>query len=231
MASKKTSEEVVTIYPLEKKVMRLTIEGTTSLIVHAWSEKAKKEMLDKQMGNSKGKKKEPKNPVRDFIDSLYWLDKKPEEPTEEAFEKACADGASFGFPATAVKGAACSTAYRSGWTADKVSIYGAFFLRGCDKDFNVIGDGEFVQILTDEPPVMREDNVKLNGKTSDLRYRGEFKNWKMNFLLEYNEGNSQYSISSIVNMVEAGGFTVGIGEWRPEKRGMHGQFHIVNMDS
>ncbi|MCC8014664.1 MAG: hypothetical protein LIO87_05665 [Eubacterium sp.] len=47
------------------------------------------------MGKKKGKEKTPKNPVEDFINSMYWLTPKPEEATEEAFEKAIAEGAKF----------------------------------------------------------------------------------------------------------------------------------------
>lgn len=46
--AKKT--EVITIKPIEKVTAEVTIVGDSGLIVHAWSEKAKKEMLDAQHG-------------------------------------------------------------------------------------------------------------------------------------------------------------------------------------
>ena len=167
MATKKTSTEVITIKPVEKVTAEVTIVGESPLIVHAWSEKAKKEILDAQQGKKKGKKSDRRNPVEDFIRSLYWLDGMPEIPdgaTEEECERifldAVSKGARFGFPAVAIKKAAVSAAYRQGYTKDKVSANGTFWLNGID-------DPEFVVIESDEPPTMREDMVKI-GKSADI---------------------------------------------------------------
>ncbi len=214
MATKKT--ELVEIRPLDMRTAALTIVGETPLIMHAWSEKAKKQMLDAQMGKAKGKQKDKKNPVEDFINSLYWLTEKPAEYTEEAFEEAYRNGAKFGFPVTALKQAAISASFRMGWSKDKMSLRGAFFIDG--------GYGEFMEIKSDKP-VMREDMVKVGMGTADLRYRGEFRNWSATFNLRYN-ANGQYSLDSIINMINAGGTVCGIGEWRVERDGQNGMFHV-----
>jgi hypothetical protein len=225
MPTKKTTE-VVTIQPVEKLTAEITIVGETGLIVHAWSEKAKKEMLESQQGKSKGKKKEFKNPVRDFIQSLYWLDGTPEVPdaaTEEEaemiFNEAIAKGARFGFPAVAIKKAATSAAYRQGWTKDRVSANGSFWLTGLD-------GSEFVEIESDEPPVMREDMVRIGQGTADLRYRGEFKNWKCKCRISYLK-NGVFSLENIISMINLGGFSCGLGEWRTEKGGISGSFSVA----
>lgn len=61
---------------LSKKpiVQRATfwIVGDTPLIVHAWSEKAKREMLAKQVKAVKGGR-EARDPESDFISSLYEM--------------------------------------------------------------------------------------------------------------------------------------------------------------
>lgn len=62
---------------IEISTFELTLVGDSPLIVHAWSEKAKKEILDKQMKVAKTKVRSIRNPAADFIDSLYWLTKKP----------------------------------------------------------------------------------------------------------------------------------------------------------
>jgi hypothetical protein len=216
MATKKT-DTAIEIRPLDIRRVPLTIVCDTPLIVHAWSEKAKRMMLEAQMGLSKGKKKEYKNPVEDFINSMYWLSGKPEEYTEDAFTKAVAEGARFGFPATAVKAAAVSAAYRQGWSKNKVVLQGEMFI---ESD----ADG-MIEIKTDEPPVMREDMVKVGMGTADLRYRGEFRNWRADIVLRYN-ANGQFSLENIVNIINAGGFFCGIGEWRPEKGGTNGMYHV-----
>lgn len=211
-----TKKELIEIKPIEIKKVKVRITGDTPLIMHAWSEKAKRQMLEAQMGVSKGKNKEVKNPVDDFIRSMYWLTPMPEDGTVESFEEAIANGARFGFPVTAFKQSAISAAYRMGWTKDKVSVRGAFFI---DAD----EDG-MVEIHSDVP-TMREDMVKIGMGTADIRYRGEFRNWYADLTISYNV-NGQYSLENIMNIINAGGYICGVGEWRPEKDGQYGMFHI-----
>ena len=72
MAAKKEVAKSIEIASVELVSVNITIKGTTPLIVHAWSEKAKREMLDKQMGVAKKRKHEIKVPTNDFINSLNW---------------------------------------------------------------------------------------------------------------------------------------------------------------
>ena len=209
--------EILEIKPIEIRKVNLRIVGDTPLIMHAWSEKAKRMMLEAQMGMSKGKKKDVKNPVEDFINSMYWLSNKPNEMTEEAFETAIANGARFGFPVTAFKQAAISAAYRMQWAKDKMSLRGAFFI---DSDENGM-----IEIVSDTP-IMREDMVKVGMGTADIRYRGEFRNWSANLTISYN-ANGVYSLERIVNIINAGGYVCGVGEWRPERDGQNGMFHVA----
>ena len=217
MATKKANTEVIEIRPIEIKKVTIRIVGDTPLIMHAWSEKAKRMMLEAQMGIAKGKKKEAKNPVDDFIRSMYWLTPMPEDGTMESFEEAIANGARFGFPVTAFKQAAISAAYRMGWAKDKMSMRGAFFI---DSDENGM-----IEIHSDTPE-MREDMVKVGMGTADIRYRGEFKNWYADLTISYN-ANGQYGLENIVNIINAGGYVCGVGEWRPERDGQYGMFHVA----
>ena len=217
MATKKAAAEVIEIRPIEIKKVTIRIVGDTPLIMHAWSEKAKRMMLEAQMGIAKGKKKEVKNPADDFIRSMYWLTPMPEDGTMESFEEAIANGARFGFPVTAFKQAAISAAYRMGWAKDKMSMRGAFFI---DSDENGM-----IEIHSDTPE-MREDMVKVGMGTADIRYRGEFKNWYADLTISYN-ANGQYSLENIVNIINAGGYVCGVGEWRPERDGQYGMFHVA----
>lgn len=223
MATKKTTE-VLEIRPLQIKKISVRIIGDTPLIMHAWSEKAKRMMLEAQMGKSKGKRKDAKSPADDFVRSMYWITPMPEykdgaseEEIQSAFTDAIANGAKFGFPVTAFKQAAISAAYRMGWAKDKVSLRGAFFIDG---DI----DG-MVEIKSDIPK-MREDMVKVGMGTADIRYRGEFDNWSADITVSYNE-NGNYSLENIVNIINAGGYICGVGEWRPEKDGQYGMFHVA----
>ena len=59
MAKKTAStinETAVIINPVKIESSVITIVGDTPLIIHSWSEKAKKEILDNQQGKKKGKK-------------------------------------------------------------------------------------------------------------------------------------------------------------------------------
>ena len=216
MATKKNSTtdvQNVIIPAIDIRTATIKVVGDSPLIVHKWSEKAKKEILDKQMKKAKTKGHDAKDPVRDFIDSLYWLDGEPEEKTEEGFAKAIQNGARFGFPAVAFKAAAVSAGYRAGVTPNKVSMYAAFHL-----------DDELIEFHG--TPVARADMVTVGGisRAADIRYRGEFQEWSAIFQVKYNA--SAISLEQLVNLFNLGGFCCGLGEWRVEKGGEFGRFHV-----
>lgn len=220
MATKKTEEIMIQPITIERRT--ITIVGDTPLIVHAWSEKAKKEMLAKQQKKTKTSGKDIRDPFAEFMNALYWITPKPEEDTEEAFAEAVMNGARFGFPVTAIKQAAQSSLYRLGAISNQMIMRGAFFIDG-------IGDYQLGEIITPTPPECREDMVKIGGisKTSDLRYRPMFKDWSMKLNIQYN-ANSQITFEQIVNGINTAGFMNGIGEWRPEKDGPYGRFHVAS---
>lgn len=210
--------ELIEIKPIEIKKTTIRIVGDTPLIMHAWSEKAKREMLEKQMKKTKSSAKAAKNPVEDFIRSMYWLTPMPEDMSEEGFENAIDQGARFGFPVTAFKQAAISAAYRMGWAKDKMSMRGSFFIDG--------DENQMIEIFSD-PPIMREDMVKVGMGTADIRFRGEFRNWWADLTISYN-ANGQHTLEQIINIINAGGYVCGVGEWRPERDGQYGMFHVVS---
>lgn len=209
-------DELIEIRPLELKQVKIKIIGDSPLIVHAWSDKAKRMMLEAQMGKTKTKAKEKRDPFDEFINSMYWMTEVPES-TPEAYSKAVANGAKWGFPVGAIKQAANSAAYRMKWVKNQMELRGAYFLKS---EF-----GEMAEIKGSIPE-MREDMVRIGMGSADLRYRGEFKNWYMDFVLEYNASGGM-SLEQIVNCINAGGFACGIGEWRPEKDGSFGTYHVA----
>lgn len=93
----KTEQNTLVIKEIILETVTLRIVGETPLIMHAWSEKAKREILDKQMKATKTSAKKAKNPVEDFIRSMYWLTPMPTDMTEDGFNEAIANGARFGF--------------------------------------------------------------------------------------------------------------------------------------
>lgn len=204
-------EKIVELNKIDIKKAEITIKGTTPLIVNNFNEKSRRQIIEAQM--KKPKVKEERNPIEDFMRACYWLTPMPKEFTEESFDKALKEGARFGFPAKGIKASIVSGAYRNNMTKDKVSLYGAFLI-----------PQEFVEIKY-ETVVMREDYVRIAHNGTDVRFRPEFRNWEMTFEIEYNENT--YSLEQIVNYINLGGFSCGLGEMRVEKGGNFGSYSVI----
>lgn len=210
MAKAPKTETAITLPALDLRVMEVTLVGDSPLIVHAWSEKAKKEMLGKQMKEAKGAKA-AKDPVSDFESSMYRFE----------------DGG-HGFPSVAFKAAAV-TAGTSVAGLTKIAARQAFNILGEDMDIpgafpGTISRTNLVRILGSQPQ-MREDMVRVGMGTADLRYRAEYVNWHAHILVRFNA--NVLSEEQILNLINTAGFAVGVGEWRPEKDGNYGTYHVA----
>lgn len=228
MATKKNEGKTeIKIEPIKLQKTKITIIGDTPLIVHSWSEKAKKEMLATQQKTSKAKKaKDIRDPFAEYMEAAYWITPEPEEKTPEAFEKAVADGAKFGFKTIAFKLAAISACYRAGITKNKVDMMCSFFVNAVDGICHETGE-ELAVIQSSCPPVLREDMVRIGGqtKTSDLRYRPAFVDWKTELEVTLID-TGVFDMQSIIQAINLGGYMNGVGEWRMEKAGDFGRFHV-----
>lgn len=131
----------------------------------------------------------------------------PTEPTEADVE-----AGRFGFPAIAFKAAAITAVTTIG-SLTKVLARQCFHI-----------DGELVEILG-PPPSLRQDVARVGMGTADIRHRGEFTPWGA--LLRVKHNANVLSAEQVLSLFEAGGFGVGIGDWRPEKDGVHGRFHVA----
>ena len=122
------------------------------------------------------------------------------------------EGGGYGFPAVAFKAAAVNAcSHVDGIT--KVHARGAFHIM-C----------ELVTIGGDKP-VQREDMVRVGMGVADLRYRGEFKKWHCKIPVRFNA--NVLSLEQITNIFDTAGFSTGVGEWRPQKNGDYGMFHVA----
>ena len=203
--TKKNDATTVTIPAMDIREFDLRIVGDTPLISHAWDEKAKLMMLNKQMKKATTGR-EARDPFAEFVTSLYWLSEKPEKPTMEDVQNG-----TFGFPVIAFKAAAVDGGYQSGALDKKTTARGAF---------QIVGDMAVIEGI----PEMREDMVRIGMGTADLRYRGEFKTWATTLHIRYNA--RAMSLEQIINLFNIGGFACGVGEWRPSKDGAFGTFHV-----
>ena len=191
---------IIEIDKIAAETITVPILGTTPLIVHRFSEKAKRQMLDAMQG-----RKSPKQ-VKD-----------PDAEYEAAFYRMKDDG--YGFPAVAFKQATIGGARF--YPKNSVTMTGLrqfLFIRG------EVGEDGMGLIRIEGTPRMREDVVRVNRGGTDLRYRPEFPEWLAT--LEVTYVTSALTRGSVLSLIDAGGMGVGIGEWRPEKNGDFGTYRI-----
>lgn len=196
-----TNTTSITLQRIQREVAEIEIVGTAPLIVHAWSEKARRMMLDAQQG--KKSPKQHKDPVADFESSMYRFE----------------DGR-HGFPVTAFKAATV----KGGGRVFGKSVKMTELRQLCTFLADGIGtDGMQLTEIVADAPVMREDMVRVGMGTADIRYRAEYRNWRAKLRIEFVP--SVIDLGSVVALVDAGG-TNGIGEWRPEKSGSFGTYEV-----
>jgi hypothetical protein len=196
--AKVDSAAIVEIDRIAAETLRVPILGTTPLIVHRFSEKEKRKMLDTMQGRKAPKEK--KNPQADYEGAFYRFE----------------DGGT-GIPVIAFKAATVGAArFYQGLTMTELRQY--FFVRG-----EMGKDGLALARIEGEPR-MREDVVRVMRGGSDLRYRPEYPEWRTTLTVTY--VTSAITRNSLLSLIDAGGMGVGVGEWRPEKRGDFGTYRI-----
>lgn len=188
--------------------------GDTPLITHAWSEKARREMLQKQVKATKGGR-EVRDPEADYMSSLYEM----------------GDGV-FGFPAMGVKNCILSSAHKDKGIA-RTAVMAALWIdaemiRTRPALASAVCDMPLVRIWG-EQPVMREDMVKIGSglnKTATLSYRGQFTQWAMRVSGKFN--STVLTPEALAFLIQQAGVESGLGEWRNERRGVFGAFHLAD---
>ena len=183
--------------------LQIRVIGETPLIMHRWSEKVIKEMLDKQRGIKKMAKKEAKDPQQDYEDSMYRMP----------------DDSGYAFPAVAFK-AAMVSACREIDDLTMTQARQLFHVKGIETP-------EFVRI--NGTPRMRQDTVRVANGAADIRFRGEFVEWYADLEIDYNA--AMLTASDVANLLSYAGASVGIGERRPEREGnSFGLFRVAAVD-
>lgn len=208
---KKTIEIILPEIKLERH--KIYLVGTAPLIVHAFPEKARKAMIDKQMKVAKGGR-DARDPHEEWYAARYILP----------------DGRD-GFPAVAFKSAAV-TACTSLADVTKVAARQAFRVAGLSMKAEGVIESAFVRTslvpLVAHPPIMREDVVRLSGpsRSAEMRYRPEYPDWGVELDVVLN--GQVVSIGQLATMFQAAGHGVGVGDYRPERNGDCGTFEVVS---
>lgn len=195
-AEYKKEDERVLIKKLATKKIAVRIEGLTELVLHAWSDKAKRQLLASQQGG-KQRLRGKRNPEEEFEAARYRL-----------------SDDSDGIPLVAFKAAIVGAANRD-LGVTKVAVRRAIFVEG--------DEGGLIRIDAD-PPLMREDIVRVGMGSADLRYRPMYDPWGLNVVFQYD--TDLLNAETIFNLIERAGFGGGLGEWRPEKGGEWGRFRV-----
>lgn len=196
VAKNKAPSGPVELQKIALETIRVPIIGTSELIVHNWSEKAKRQMLEKQLKPGTRPKKAPKDPEADYEASKYKDEYGHDAMVSTAFKQAMVDALRYFDGVSMVMGKT------------------AFFV-----------ENEFVP-LTGEPRP-REDMVRLESGTADIRYRAGYPEWSAKLVITYVK--SILTQESIISLVDVAGQTQGVGDWRPsskKKTGPYGRFQV-----
>lgn len=190
------------------KNIDLTLRGMpgTPLVIHAFAEKAKQEIRDKQQKKAK-KAHDERKPLEESEAAKYF----------DGEGRECA-------PITAIKKALISAATAFD-DITKVGLRQAIFVSAKN------GPGLFVPIEKhDGSPavgVMREDAVTIGINTRGLSYRPEYKEWQLRVNIEYNP--RIVSEEQLLALVDQAGWGVGICEGRPERSSALGWGRFVRV--
>lgn len=177
--------------------IELTLRGKlgSPLVVHSFSEKAKKEIRDKQQKKA-NKAKEARDPQAEFLVARY-VDHQGRE---------CV-------PITAIK-KSIITAATAFDDLTKVALRQALFV-------DCVAEPGAALVPIETPAgvravgQMREDAVTIGGGTRGLAYRPEYPEWQLRVSIEYNP--RLVSKEQLLALVDQAGWGVGICEGRPEK--------------
>ena len=186
---------------LKIRVVKVAIIGISPLLANKFSNKVKEEIAGKEQGKAKASKNEIRNPEKEYEEAKHI--------SIEGWE---------GFPAGGIKKCLIRGAKAIGLVMTDVKA-GVFVEPDCPETdlVRIIGESRF-----------RED-VGRNPSTGKGRiiYRAEFPVWEAILTITFNEG--LVSLDQVFQMIYAGGYGTGIGDWRPERGGNYGRFTLKDI--
>lgn len=167
--------------------------------MNKFSEKSKREMLDKQTKAAKGAKA-ARDPMAEVEAATYRLPNKK-----------------YGIPASGIKNCAVSACkFIEGVPMTRAK--GAFFVI---EDADGLCEIKTGGLQVDERMVAIGPFGK---KTKMARFRPRFDKWQCTFKVLFDP--DLLSAEQLLNLYERAGFSVGLCEFRPEKSGSMGMFHV-----
>jgi hypothetical protein len=189
MATKTSDTKVIDIQPLNREALNVHIVGTTPLFCNKLPEKAKRELIFPPKANTRKRSNELKHdPVEEYRNSVPLVD---EGPTAIAF------------PAPAFKKALIEAAPRVGG-AFKTEI------------------AQLVRVMGYSVPIYGVPRLSITGvrqanaaRTPDMRTRAVLPEWACTLQIAFVRPN--LTPTAVLNLLQAAGEVIGIGDWRQEK--------------
>lgn len=220
MAKKeKQSEQVITIPAPQYETLKVKIIGDTPIQIHRLGKKMLQEFEDRDHNKPK-----PKRQARDydteFLDSLYYVDSNGQEVVPP---KQITKTTRFGFPSSAFKKAMVFSA-RQFDNLKMAELKGRFFVNKEQQYVEIKGKPEIDKFWR-----------RIGGKgpgtgTPDIGIRGKIFPWSADLEIKFLK--NVISAESIIHLLSVAGFSVGIGEDRPDKNGgTFGCWHIADGQS
>lgn len=204
------SEADIRGFEIPRPVMKqatLHLRGISPLIMHRWSEKARKQLEDAQTGRARAQKS-ARQPEEEAYAAAYIV------PGREGWDNG--KTGKFYFPAPAFKHA---------------FLYGVSQLDDIKRFPKTKATGwVFVDAdptITADSIRMREDTGRIGQGTTTMVYRLQFDGWSTDLDITYNANT--ITVEQIVALFDLGG-SGGVGEWRPtspkNKSGDYGRFVV-----
>ncbi len=198
--------------------LAIWIRGLTPLICHAWSEKARREMLEAQQRDGGQKKmKQKRDPKADFEGARYKASEEIGQPGGKVSKPW------DGVPSSGIRGC-INGAARLIEGLPMTLIKRLVFIMPDGRD----SQGTALTRIHSASPRMREDMVRVGMGTADLRYRPEYTEWSMCMRVRFNA--NMLSEQHLLNLIETAGTSEGLCEWRPgapkSLTGTYGMFEL-----
>lgn len=191
----KQQVEQITIPEPNIKRALIPIKGTAPLCIHAFSQKARRMMLEAQTSTAKKKKKDPRNIQEDFENAKHVSD----------------DGW-CGVPAAAFRAAMISACRLVGFQMTKAKLSIFVEADGLDRDSHQ----PLVRIIADGEPEMSEMCVRLESGVASVAIRPLWQEWGCLVCVKWDA--DQFTLTDVVNLLDRAGQQVGIGEGRPDSK-------------
>ena len=199
----------IIIKPLKLKRSKLTIVGTSPLLVNNFDEKSRRELDEMYQEGLNAKERKLKRedktrkrntPEEEFKASLYTMGSLQQK---------------YGIPAAGIKKCGVAAAVLNNIPSTHAI-----------KAFQILEDKEGL-VAVKGKPVMDERMVRVGpfgNKKPANRRRGRFDKWEVTFMIEFRE--DLISAEQLVNLYQSAGFSVGLCEYRPERSGNMGMFRV-----